>query len=108
MLSHHIIHAQFCLPRSLGPSSPSVARPVTLAPAALAAALAAAYVPLESAAAFSSLTCRSTRFAHFPAATAPHTLCDGRNLVLRPALMGKANCPRNRAGYQCDGEPVRL
>jgi protein O-GlcNAc transferase len=54
----------------------------------------------------SSLTCRVTVDDHLPGATAPHTLCDGRNIVLDTSRMQATTCLAYRPGYKCDGDPV--
>lgn len=51
------------------------------------------------------LRCRVITQPLLPPATAPHTFCDGQNLVLRPADMQSARCLASRPGYLC-GEPV--
>ncbi len=52
------------------------------------------------------LRCRVTVDAHLPGPTAPHTLCDGANVVLRPQLLVPTACLPSRPGYKCDGPPV--
>lgn len=44
--------------------------------------------------------------SHLPPPTAPHTLCDGGNVVLNPALLIPTSCLPSRPGYKCDGPPV--
>lgn len=54
----------------------------------------------------SRLDCRVTHNHHLPPATAPHTLCDARNLVIDFARVSSAPCCKHRPGYFCDGSPT--
>jgi hypothetical protein len=85
--------ATFCSPTTDPAASPSdlEARPLSAVVAA----------PGES-----WLVCRVTQDSHLPAATAPHTLCDGANLVLDIGRLQPTSCLPSRPGYKCDGPPV--
>jgi len=50
------------------------------------------------------LRCRVVVDSHLPSATAPHTLCDGGNVLLDPSLLTPTGCLASRPGYKC-GEP---
>jgi hypothetical protein len=52
------------------------------------------------------LVCRVTVDNHLPGPTAPHTMCDGANIVWDWGRMTEAHCPVNRPGYKCDGGAV--
>jgi hypothetical protein len=52
------------------------------------------------------LRCRVVVDAHLPPPTAPHTLCDGVNVLLNPALLAPTACLPSRGGYKCDGPPI--
>ena len=51
----------------------------------------------------SALTCRVMRHPRLNAPTAPHTICDGRNVILDPKKLTPAKCCRHRPNYMCDG-----
>jgi hypothetical protein len=48
------------------------------------------------------LRCRVQVDDHLPPATAPHTMCDGANIVLDLERMAPSNCLPSRPGYMCD------
>ena len=52
------------------------------------------------------LRCRITSDAHLPPATAPHTLCDGANVVLNVKDLTPTPCLPSRGGYKCEGPNV--
>jgi hypothetical protein len=52
------------------------------------------------------LVCRVTTDSHLPPPTAPHTICDGANIVMDLSKMYPATCPQHRPGYMCDGPPI--
>jgi protein O-GlcNAc transferase len=52
------------------------------------------------------LRCRVTSDSHLPPATAPHTLCDGANVVLDVAALAPTACLPSRSGYKCDGASI--
>ena len=52
------------------------------------------------------LRCRVMSDSHLPGPTAPHTLCDGANVYLYPALLTPTACLASRPGYKCDGPPI--
>jgi hypothetical protein len=54
----------------------------------------------------SSLECRVTRHPRLPGPTGPHTLCDGRQLVVDFAKLVPTLCAKHRPGYFCDGGPT--
>jgi hypothetical protein len=61
---------------------------------------------LAAPGASSWLRCRVTTDGHLPPATAPHTLCDGANVVLDVGRLTPTVCLPSRPGYKCDGPPV--
>lgn len=65
-----------------------------------------AVAPAAAASTASWLVCRVTQDQHLPAPTAPHTICDGANVVLDLARLTPSTCVRFRPGYKCDGPPV--
>jgi hypothetical protein len=79
------------------PAAAGARPPPPPAPAALAAAVAGGS---------GWLRCRVTVDSHLPGPTAPHTLCDGANVLLRPALLAPTGCLPSRGGYKCEGAPV--
>jgi len=52
-----------------------------------------------------SLQCRVTKHPRLNAPTAPHTICDGTNVLFDPSLLGPAKCLRHRPNYMCGGKP---
>ena len=48
------------------------------------------------------LRCRVQIDEHLPPPTAPHTMCDGANIVLDLGKMSPTNCLASRLGYMCD------
>jgi EGF domain-specific O-GlcNAc transferase len=52
------------------------------------------------------LRCRVQVDDHLPPATAPHTMCDGTNILLDLAKMSPTNCLASRPGYMCDETPI--
>lgn len=52
------------------------------------------------------LRCRVTVDSHLPPPTAPHTMCDGANIVFDTNLLQPTQCLDSRSGYKCDGPPV--
>ena len=105
--------AVFCAPpdAAVGEALSAAAQPPPApllgdaAPVTTGRRLAAALARTAPAGA-SWLVCRVTQDAHLPPATAPHTLCDGANIVVRWSRMSASQCPRSRPGYKCDGAPV--
>lgn len=112
--------AAFCLPRTMGAAAlasvADAARSASGAAAGSGAGRAGAAATAgrallrelsEKAPPDASwLVCRVTTDTHLPAATAPHTLCDGANFVLDLARMSPTNCPVNRPGYKCDNSNI--
>ena len=91
----------FCVPDSVAPSSAGL----LAAPAPLALRAAVDAAADAGVGGGSWLVCRVTVDEHLPPATAPHTLCDGANLVMRWQSMVAVPCPDSRPGYKCDGGP---
>lgn len=52
------------------------------------------------------LRCRVMNDAHLPAPTAPHTMCDGANIIVDPSHMQPIACLPSRPGYKCDGPAI--
>jgi hypothetical protein len=52
------------------------------------------------------LRCRVTVDSHLPPPTAPHTMCDGANIVFDASLLQPTHCLDSRSGYKCDGPPI--
>jgi hypothetical protein len=52
------------------------------------------------------LRCRVTVDSHLPPPTAPHTMCDGANIVFDTNLLQPTHCLDSRSGYKCDGPPI--
>ena len=48
------------------------------------------------------LRCRVYVHPYLPSATAPHTFCDGANIVLDLAKLNLTECLLSRPGYQCE------
>ncbi len=62
--------------------------------------------PPASPASSSWLRCRVMRDDHLPRPTAPHTMCDGANIVVDVSRMSPTTCLPSRQGYKCEGEAV--
>jgi Glycosyltransferase 61 len=52
------------------------------------------------------LTCRVQVDSHLPGPTAPHTLCDGNNILINYNSLIPTQCLDSRPGYKCDGPAV--
>mmetsp|Transcript_13408 Transcript_13408/g.32878 ORF Transcript_13408/g.32878 Transcript_13408/m.32878 type:complete len:610 (+) Transcript_13408:224-2053(+) len=50
------------------------------------------------------LQCRKTVHPRLNAPTAPHTICDGKNVVFNPRQLTAAKCCKHRPGYMCGGK----
>jgi len=59
-----------------------------------------------AAASSSALQCRVTVDRHLPGPTAPHTVCDGKDIVLSWKYMTPTNCVAHRPGYMCGGPAI--
>jgi len=110
MLSHWDAQARlFCSPRafndgSMAPLAADVKSSLDSDAPMSGAALMKVMAPY--AAHESWLVCRVQSDAHLPPATAPHTICDGANIVLDTTRMTPSSCLQFRPGYKCDGPPV--
>jgi hypothetical protein len=114
--------AAFCLPAGVSPHSLEAASSSAGVVAAAAVAASQGSAPGHAAPTrgrrmlahlaqrappdASWLVCRVTVDNHLPGPTAPHTMCDGANVVWDWGRMTEARCPLNRPGYKCDGGPV--
>lgn len=47
------------------------------------------------------IRCRSQVDVHMPNASAPHVMCDARNLTIDSNRMYRAHCPKHRPNYMC-------
>lgn len=97
----------FCAPP--GMAAETAAKPAALREAAGVSILSSALGPYSQAAdgtPASWLVCRVHVDEHLPGPTAPHTMCDGANIVLDVSKMTPSTCLVHRPGYKCDGEAV--